>query len=258
MKCNLCQERPATAHIRTQRNQQVFEMHLCAECMAKVQAGYTLPHGLGGGFDFGSAFPGMNELFGQFARMPRETQVRTQASGGGGGFLDQFGRNLTQLAADGRIDPLIGRDKEIARTIEILNRRNKNNPVLIGEPGVGKTAVVEGLALRIVQGQVPSKLRGKQIYAVDVASLVADTGIRGQFEERMQGLIRELESRDDVIAFIDEIHLLVGAGSAQGSMDAGNILAALARGDLQVIGATTLKEYRRLKRTLPWNVGFNR
>ncbi|GLV13353.1 ATP-dependent Clp protease ATP-binding subunit ClpE [Alicyclobacillus hesperidum] len=246
MKCNLCHERPATAHIRTQRNQQVFELHLCTECMAKVQAGYKLPSALGG-FDFGSAIPGMNDLFAQFRGVPREAQVRTQTSGGG--FLDQFGRNLTRLAADGRIDPLIGRDKEIARTIEILNRRNKNNPVLIGEPGVGKTAVVEGLALRIVQGQVPSKLRDKQIYAIDVASLVADTGIRGQFEERMQGLIRELESRDDVIAFIDEIHLLVGAGSAQGSMDAGNILKpALARGDLQVIGATTLKEYRQIEK----------
>lgn len=144
---------------------------------------------------------------------------------------------------------MIGRDNEVARVIEILNRRNKNNPVLIGEPGVGKTAIAEGLALKIAEGDVPNKLKNKELYLLDVASLVANTGIRGQFEERMKQLMNELKERKNVILFIDEIHLLVGAGSAEGSMDAGNILKpALARGELQVIGATTLKEYRQIEK----------
>ncbi|HBI2244549.1 TPA: ATP-dependent Clp protease ATP-binding subunit, partial [Listeria monocytogenes] len=142
-----------------------------------------------------------------------------------------------------------GRDKEIKRVIEILNRRNKNNPVLIGEPGVGKTAVVEGLANAIVAGDVPSKLMNKEVILLDVASLVSGTGIRGQFEERMKQLIKELQERKNTILFIDEVHTIVGAGSAEGSMDAGNILKpALARGDLQMIGATTLKEYRTIEK----------
>jgi ATP-dependent Clp protease ATP-binding subunit ClpE len=166
-----------------------------------------------------------------------------------GGFIDQFGRNLSTMAKAGLIDPVIGRYEEIARVIEILNRRNKNNPVLIGEPGVGKTAIAEGLALKIAEGEVPNKLKTKEVYLLDVASLVANTGIRGQFEERMKQLISELQSRKNIILFIDEIHLLVGAGSAEGSMDAGNILKpALARGDIQVIGATTLKEYRQIEK----------
>ena len=144
---------------------------------------------------------------------------------------------------------MIGREEEIKRVIEILNRRNKNNPVLIGEPGVGKTAIAEGLALKIIEQDVPVKLKNKEIYLLDVASLVANTGIRGQFEERMKQLISELQSRKNVLLFIDEIHLLVGAGSAEGSMDAGNILKpALARGELQVIGATTLNEYRIIEK----------
>jgi ATP-dependent Clp protease ATP-binding subunit ClpE len=147
------------------------------------------------------------------------------------------------------IDPVIGRDGEVKRVIEILNRRNKNNPVLIGEPGVGKTAIAEGLAQKIAEGDVPGKLRGKEVYLLDVASLVANTGIRGQFEERMKQVISELQERKNIILFIDEIHLLVGAGSAEGSMDASNILKpALARGELQVVGATTLKEYRQIEK----------
>lgn len=166
-----------------------------------------------------------------------------------GGFIDQFGRNLSQLAAAGIIDPVIGRNEEVRRVIEILNRRNKNNPVLIGEPGVGKTAIAEGLALFITEGKVPKKLLNKEVYLLDVASLVANTGIRGQFEERMKQLISELQDRKNIILFIDEIHLLVGAGFAEGSMDAGNILKpALARGELQVVGATTLKEYRQIEK----------
>ncbi|KIL18532.1 hypothetical protein B4129_1589 [Bacillus safensis] len=165
------------------------------------------------------------------------------------GLLDELGRNLTDGAIAGLIDPVIGRDEEVARVIEILNRRNKNNPVLIGEPGVGKTAIAEGLALKIASGDVPNKLKNKQIYLLDVSSLVANTGVRGQFEERMKQLIKELQSRKNIILFVDEIHLLVGAGSAEGSMDAGNILKpALARGELQLVGATTLKEYRQIEK----------
>ena len=171
------------------------------------------------------------------------------AKAGGGGLLDQYGRNLTQNAKAGLIDPVIGREKEVKRVIEILNRRTKNNPVLIGEPGVGKTAIAEGLALKIAEGNVPAKLKSKEVYLLDVASLVSNTGVRGQFEERMKQLISELQSRKNIILFIDEIHQLVGAGSAEGSMDAGNILKpALARGELQLVGATTLNEYRQIEK----------
>src|SRR5699024_6629457 len=148
------------------------------------------------------------------------------------------------------IDPVIGRDNEVKRAIETLNRRNKNNPVLIGEPGVGKRAIAEGLALKIVEGDVPAKLLNKEVYVLDVASLVANTGVRGLVEERLKQLVQEMKERTDTLLFIDELHLLVGAGTAEGSqMDAGNILKpALARGELQLIGATTLKEYRQIEK----------
>ncbi len=189
--------------------------------------------------------------FQQDANVANGAASRAQGRGGqrGDGMLDQLGRNLNDAAKAGQIDAVIGRDEEIERVIEILNRRSKNNPVLIGEPGVGKTAIAEGLALRITEGKVPAKLRNKEVYSLDVASLVAGTGIRGQFEEKVKQLISELQQRENVLLFIDEIHLLVGAGSAEGSMDAGNILKpVLARGELQVIGATTLKEYRQIEK----------
>jgi ATP-dependent Clp protease ATP-binding subunit ClpE len=169
---------------------------------------------------------------------------------GKNGLLDEYGINITESARAGEIDPVIGRNQEIKRVIEILNRRTKNNPVLIGEPGVGKTAVVEGLAQKIVDGDVPQKLQNKEVIRLDVASLVQGTGIRGQFEERIQKLIEEIKARNDVILFIDEIHEIVGAGaSGDGSMDAGNILKpALARGELQLVGATTLNEYRIIEK----------
>ena len=171
-------------------------------------------------------------------------------SGQGSGLLDQYGINLTEMARKGKFDPVIGRDDEIARVIEVLNRRTKNNPVLIGEAGVGKTAVVEGLAQAIVNAKVPGKLQGKEVIRLDVVSLVQGTGVRGQFEERMQKLMDEVSKRDDVILFIDEIHEIMGAGTAgEGSMDAGNILKpALARGEFQLIGATTLNEYRKIEK----------
>lgn len=160
--------------------------------------------------------------------------------------LDNFGFDMTQAARDGMLDPIVGREREIERVIQILSRRKKNNPVLIGEPGVGKSAIVEGLALRIIQKKVPRLLYKKRIVSVDLASLVAGTKYRGQFEERMKSLINELSQTDDVIIFIDEIHTLVGAGGASGSLDASNMLKpALARGEIQCIGATTLDEYRQ-------------
>jgi ATP-dependent Clp protease ATP-binding subunit ClpC len=179
---------------------------------------------------------------------------RRQQGGGGGTsekaksskLLDQFGRNLTKLAAEGKLDPVVGRQTEIERVMQILSRRTKNNPVLIGEPGVGKTAVVEGLAARIAGNQVPELLKGKQIYTLDLAALVAGSKYRGEFEERLKKVMKEITQRGDIILFIDELHNLVGAGAAEGAIDAASILKpALARGELQTIGATTLDEYRK-------------
>src|SRR6204780_2582311 len=178
-------------------------------------------------------------------------------SGGGSGsapgegkksskLLDQFGRNLTKLAAEGKLDPCIGRETEIERIMQILSRRTKNNPVLVGEPGVGKTAVVEGLAQRITSSEVPELLKNKQIYTLDLAALVAGSKYRGEFEERLKKVMKEITQRGDLILFIDELHNLVGAGAAEGAIDAASILKpALARGELQTIGATTLDEYRK-------------
>jgi ATP-dependent Clp protease ATP-binding subunit ClpC len=161
-------------------------------------------------------------------------------------LLDQFGRNLTKLASEGKLDPVVGREVEIERIMQILSRRTKNNPVLIGEPGVGKTAVVEGLAQRITSGEVPELLKNKQIYTLDLAALVAGSKYRGEFEERLKKVMKEITQRGDIILFIDELHNLVGAGAAEGAIDAASILKpALARGELQTIGATTLDEYRK-------------
>ena len=172
-----------------------------------------------------------------------ESQATAQ---GGSAVLDQFGRNLTQAARDNKLDPVIGREKEIERVMQILSRRSKNNPVLIGEPGVGKTAVVEGLAQAIVKNDVPETLKDKQVYSLDLGSLIAGSRYRGDFEERLKKVTKEIRTRGDIIVFIDEIHTLVGAGAAEGAIDAASILKPLlARGELQTIGATTLDEYRK-------------
>lgn len=236
MRCQHCQVNEATIRLNMQVNSSRSQMVLCEDCYTSLMEQSKMKMGpqLFGGSSFFSQ---------QAGHAPNMEQSKQK------GLLDELGRNLTDGAIAGLIDPVIGRDEEVARVIEILNRRNKNNPVLIGEPGVGKTAIAEGLALKIASGDVPNKLKNKQIYLLDVSSLVANTGVRGQFEERMKQLIKELQSRKNIILFVDEIHLLVGAGSAEGSVDAGNILKpALARGELQLVGATTLKEYRQIEK----------
>lgn len=242
MKCQHCGQNEATVNFRLQLNHQAMQVHICPSCYQELRS--QLAKGQMPSFGQGS-----HESFQENGGKSARAQVK-HADGQVPGLLDQLGKNLSDEANEGRIDPVIGRDQEIKRVIETLNRRNKNNPVLIGEPGVGKTAIAEGLAVKIHEGDVPAKLRDKQVYVLDVASLVTNTGIRGQFEERMKQLIEELETREDVLLFVDEIHLLVGAGTAEGSqMDAGNILKpALARGSLQLIGATTLKEYRQIEK----------
>ena len=264
MLCQNCQTNEATIHLYTSVQGQKKQIDLCQQCYRDIKQQEDLAHRermTQDPYGFGS----LNELFRQLHEQnqqnnPREAQGPDTQSGrmgppmppkqGGGSLLQEFGENLTEAARSGKIDPVIGRDNETLRVIEILNRRNKNNPVLIGEPGVGKTAVVEGLALKIVEGNVPQKLLNKEVIRLDVASLVQGTGIRGQFEERMQQLIQELKNDQNIILFIDEVHEIVGAGnSGDGNMDAGNILKpALARGELQMVGATTLSEYRIIEK----------
>ncbi|HEX6593028.1 MAG TPA: ATP-dependent Clp protease ATP-binding subunit [Bacillota bacterium] len=250
MKCQQCGVNKATVNLSMQLNHEKKQVQLCNSCFQEIQGKMMNSKDFfSNPFFSGSS----NHSFGNFFQGGSGGQTGTktkQRANQGNGLLDQLGNNLTHDARAGQIDPVIGRDNEVKRVIETLNRRNKNNPVLIGEPGVGKTAIAEGLALKITEGDVPTKLMDKEVYLLDVASLVANTGVRGQFEERMKQLIQELQNRDDVILFIDEIHLIVGAGTAESSqMDAGNILKpALARGEIQLIGATTLSEYRQIEK----------
>ena len=273
MLCQNCKINDSTIHLYTNINGQQKQIDLCQNCykIIKTDPNNTLFKGMtdlnNHDFDpFGDFFNDLNNFKPSSNNVP-PTQSGDGHGGNGGygpqnrgplqtppsqerGLLEEYGINITEIARRGDIDPVIGRDEEIIRVIEILNRRTKNNPVLIGEPGVGKTAVVEGLAQKIVDGDVPHKLQGKQVIRLDVVSLVQGTGIRGQFEERMQKLMEEIRKREDIILFIDEIHEIVGAGSAgDGNMDAGNILKpALARGELQLVGATTLNEYRIIEK----------
>ena len=262
--CQNCHERPASIHLFTKVNGQSREIDLCQHCYQELrnqQGNQQNMNNNNNEFfgDFDDLFNALNGNNNNAANNmnnnmrggdPRMQQGGGNGSGNGGrSLLEQYGTDLTALAKKGKIDPVIGRDKEIARVIEILNRRTKNNPVLIGEAGVGKTAVVEGLAQEIVDGSVPAKLQNKRIISLNVVSLVQGTGIRGQFEQRMEQLIKELQQNDNIILFIDEIHEIVGAGNAEGGMDAGNIIKpALARGELQLVGATTIKEYRDIEK----------
>ncbi|ATO53654.1 AAA family ATPase [Lactobacillus amylovorus] len=263
MLCQNCHERPASIHLFTKVNGQSREINLCQHCYQELrnqQGNLENMNNYNNEFfgDFDDLFNALNGNNNNAANNnnmgnndPRMQMGGGNGNGGQGGrsLLDQYGTDLTALAKKGKIDPVIGRDKEITRVIEILNRRTKNNPVLIGEAGVGKTAVVEGLAQEIVDGSVPAKLQNKRIISLNVVSLVQGTGIRGQFEQRMEQLIKELQQNDDIILFIDEIHEIVGAGNAEGGMDAGNIIKpALARGELQLVGATTIKEYRNIEK----------
>ncbi|MDO8879353.1 MAG: ATP-dependent Clp protease ATP-binding subunit [Coriobacteriia bacterium] len=185
-------------------------------------------------------------LSGYYGKQSEPGEERRGGRGADAALLDEFGRNLTRAAADGKLDPVVGRDQEIERVMQILSRRTKNNPVLIGEPGVGKTAVVEGLAQRIADDEVPETIRDKQLYTLDLAALVAGSKYRGEFEDRLKKLMKEIRERGDIILFVDEMHTLVGAGAAEGAIDAASIIKpALARGELQTIGATTLDEYRK-------------
>jgi ATP-dependent Clp protease ATP-binding subunit ClpC len=185
-------------------------------------------------------------LSGYQGKEPAESSGRGEGTPSSSLVLDQFGRNLTASAREGKLDPVIGREKEIERVMQVLSRRTKNNPVLIGEPGVGKTAVVEGLAQKVVKGEVPETLKDKQLYTLDLGSLVAGSRYRGDFEERLKKVLKEIRTRGDIILFIDELHTLVGAGAAEGAIDAASILKPmLARGELQTVGATTLDEYRK-------------
>ena len=276
MLCQNCKINDSTIHLYTNLNGKQKQIDLCQNCykIIKTDPNNSLFKGMtdlnNRDFDpFGDFFNDLNNFRPSNNTPPTPPTQSGGGYGGNGGYgsqnrgpaqtpppsqekslLEEFGINVTEIARRGDIDPVIGRDDEIIRVIEILNRRTKNNPVLIGEPGVGKTAVVEGLAQKIVDGDVPHKLQGKQVIRLDVVSLVQGTGIRGQFEERMQKLIEEIRKREDIILFIDEIHEIVGAGSAgDGNMDAGNILKpALARGELQLVGATTLNEYRIIEK----------
>lgn len=276
MLCQNCKINDSTIHLYTNLNGKQKQIDLCQNCykIIKTDPNNGLFKGMtdlnNRDFDpFGDFFNDLNNFRPSSNTPPIPPTQSGGGYGGNGGYgsqnrgsaqtpppsqekglLEEFGINVTEIARRGDIDPVIGRDDEIIRVIEILNRRTKNNPVLIGEPGVGKTAVVEGLAQKIVDGDVPHKLQGKQVIRLDVVSLVQGTGIRGQFEERMQKLMEEIRKREDIILFIDEIHEIVGAGSASdGNMDAGNILKpALARGELQLVSATTLNEYRIIEK----------
>lgn len=256
MLCENCQQYPATIHLRTKINGTNREISLCQNCYQQLKNEQGNINNMNNEFfsDFDDLFSALN---GQNSNKNNQNGPMNRGNGSGSNngnnrqnsILAQYGTDLTDLAKKGKIDPVIGRDKEIARVIEILNRRTKNNPVLIGEAGVGKTAVVEGLAQQIVDGSVPEKLQNKRIISLNMVSMVQGTGVRGQFEQRMQKLIKELKEQSDVILFIDEIHEIVGAGNAEGGMDAGNIIKpALARGELQLIGATTIKEYRNIEK----------
>src|SRR6266496_619831 len=248
MKCERCQKNPARVRLDQIINGRREQHYLCQECMDELmnemsQMGGMDDQGVPGGMPFGfvpnnnaaSAAGGVNTATAE--RQGKQSKTPT---------LDQYGRDLTADAAAGKLDPAAGRQRELRRVITVLGRRQKNNPVLIGEPGVGKTAIVEGLARRIHEGNVPAALRGKRIVSLNIGGMVAGAMFRGQFEQRIKSILEELRQNNDVIVFIDEMHTVVGAGAAEGAVGAGDMIKpALARGELHCIGATTLDEYRK-------------
>jgi ATP-dependent Clp protease ATP-binding subunit ClpC len=246
--CSICAERPGTLQMVVQTENGRQGAVMCESCARDLMEGFGQA-GFGPGANapgFGPQQPGFGRggaATQQRTRQPEQPQSKTPA-------LDEFGRDLTGDARDGRIDPVIGREDEIAQTVEILARRRKNNAVLIGEAGVGKTAIVEGLALRITEGDVPETLRGTRVVALDMGSLVAGSQYRGQFEQRLKAVLAEVTAAaGKIVLFVDELHTVLGAGGAEGAMDAANLLKPLlARGELRMVGATTLSEYKRIER----------
>src|SRR5438270_7222705 len=249
MKCERCQKNPARVRVDQMVDGQIEHHYLCQSCVdelmnaAMEQMGGSGGQGVPGGAPFGfvpnnnsaSAAGGVNTATAE--RQAKHSKTPT---------LDQYGRDLTAEAAEGKLDPAAGRQRELRRVITVLGRRQKNNPVLIGETGVGKTAIVEGLARRINEGNVPTALRGKRIVSLNIGGMVAGAMFRGQFEQRIKSILEELRKAPEVIVFIDELHTVVGAGAAEGAVGAGDMIKpALARGELRCIGATTLDEYRK-------------
>ena len=253
MKCERCQQNPARVRVDEIVNGRRVQHYLCQSCVdelmgaAMEQMGGSDGQGMPEGMPFGFAPRNNNSAStSNGANGVNTATAERQAKNSKTPTLDQFGRDLTAEVAEGKIDPAAGRERELRRVITVLGRRQKNNPVLIGEPGVGKTAIVEGLARRIHEGNVPAPLRGKRIVSLNIGGMVAGAMFRGQFEQRIKSILEELRSANDVIVFIDELHTVVGAGAAEGAVGAGDMLKpALARGELHCIGATTLDEYRK-------------
>src|SRR5438067_2090177 len=250
MKCERCEKNPARVRIdEIDANGQRVHHYLCQSCVEELmgaamgQMGGPEGSGMPGGAPFG--FVGSNGNT-PFAGGKNTATAERQAKHSKTPTLDQYGRDLTAEAAEGKLDPTAGRERELRRVITVLGRRQKNNPVLIGEPGVGKTAIVEGLARSIQEGKVPATLRNKRIVTLNIGGMVAGAMFRGQFEQRIKSILEELRESEDVIVFIDELHTVVGAGSAEGAVGAADMLKpALARGELRLIGATSLDEYRK-------------
>jgi len=250
MKCERCQNNPASVRIDELVNGKRVQHYLCRECVDELMSAAMNQFGGSDGQDNPGGAP-----FGFFSNNANASSAaggvntataERQAKNSKTPTLDQYGRDLTDEAAQGKLDPAAGRERELRRVITVLGRRQKNNPVLIGEPGVGKTAIVEGLARRINEGNVPANLRGKRIVSLNIGGMVAGAMFRGQFEQRIKSILEELRQADDVILFIDELHTVVGAGAAEGAVGAADMLKpALARGELRCIGATTMDEYRK-------------
>ena len=250
MKCERCEKNPARVRIDQVVNGKLEQHYLCQSCVDELMSdamsqmgGFDAP-GIPGGAPFG--FSANNSNSASTAGGVNTATAERRANNSKTPTLDQYGRDLTAQAAEGKLDPAAGRERELRRVVTVLGRRQKNNPVLIGEPGVGKTAIVEGLARRIQEGNVPAILRGKRIVSLNIGGMVAGAMFRGQFEQRIKSILEELRQADDVILFIDELHTVVGAGAAEGAVGASDMLKpALARGELRCIGATTLDEYRK-------------